>query len=351
MANVRLQMRIRQVGAVCRVLLAGGLALAAMTWAYPGSAAPGDTLADVERRVIEAKDEANAAAARFTEAQSRYEQLGDEVATIEQKIKVGEARTADLHEVAQRRAVIAYKSQGADISVLFKTDDPRDGVRSSVLLNAANASDKQAVAEYAQAAADLAAQREGLANERKLQREALDRVAGERKLLDAKVADAQRAQRDFDAKQQAAQAAAPQSGAAAVLAPVIDGMMCPVPGSAFSNDWGQPRSGGRRHQGTDMFGPVGTANIAIVSGSVTFGDGGLGGLGAYLDGDNGTTYVYFHLSEYVGGSRRVNQGDVIGKLGHTGNAPSSAPHTHFEIRPGGKGGSATNPYPTLAKIC
>lgn len=43
------------------------------------------------------------------------------------------------------------------------------------------------------------------------------------------------------------------------------------------------------------------------------------------------------------------QGEVIAKLGMTGNA--GAPHTHFEIRPGGRTAPAVNPYPTLVKIC
>jgi peptidoglycan LD-endopeptidase LytH len=72
-------------------------------------------------------------------------------------------------------------------------------------------------------------------------------------------------------------------------------------------------------------------------------------MGAYLEGDNGVTYVYYHLSEYVGGPRRVAQGEVIAKLGMTGNA--GAPHTHFEMRPGGRTATAINPYPTLIKIC
>src|SRR5215208_2360267 len=105
-------MRIRQLGAVCRVLFAAGLALAILTWAYPGAAAPGDSPADIEQRLADAKNEANAAVARFTDAQSRYEQLGDKVAIVQQKIKVG-ARAKDLHEVAKLRAVVAYKTQGA----------------------------------------------------------------------------------------------------------------------------------------------------------------------------------------------------------------------------------------------
>jgi hypothetical protein len=49
------------------------------------------------------------------------------------------------------------------------------------------------------------------------------------------------------------------------------------------------------------------------------------------------------------GWRHVAQGEVIAKLGTAGNA--GAPHTHFEIRPGGRTAPAVNPYPTLAKIC
>jgi murein DD-endopeptidase MepM/ murein hydrolase activator NlpD len=125
-------------------------------------------------------------------------------------------------------------------------------------------------------------------------------------------------------------------------------MVCPVPGAAFSSDFGQPRTG-HTHQGNDMFAPMSTPNLAVVGGNITYGDGGSGGMGAYLDGDNGVTYVYYHLSQYVGGPRHVAQGEVIAKLGMTGNA--GAPHTHFEIRPGGRTAPAVNPYPTLVKIC
>jgi murein DD-endopeptidase MepM/ murein hydrolase activator NlpD len=234
--------------------------------------------------------------------------------------------------------------------VVLEANSPREGARSSVFLDAATAADNDAVMEYAMLADDLTALRDRLDNERKLQHQALDQLAQERKLLDAKLADAQKAQRDLEAKAWAALAAGPQASPGGVVnAPAVDGMVCPVPSAAFSNDWGQPRSGGRRHQGNDMFATMGTANLAVVSGSVTFGDGGAGGMGAYLDGDNGVTYVYYHLSEYVGGPRRVSQGEVIGKVGQTGNA--TAPHTHFEMRPGGRAAAAINPYPTLTRIC
>lgn len=334
-------MRLGAVRAVCRVLLmAGGFAAA---WAplavAPAAAAPVDPVADAKQRLENAKNEANAAAARFTEAESRYEQLGDDIATIEQDIKTGEERAAHLREILQRRAVVAYKTQGADVSAVFGTDNPRQGMRSSVLLEAANSSDNEAAAEFAVVADDLVAQRERLADQRKLQKELLDKFADERKLLDAKVAATQQAMNDLAAKVQAGEI---------VIAPVIDGMVCPVPGAAFQDDFGAPRAG-HTHQGNDMFAPMGTPNLAVVAGKVTYGPGGSGGNGAYLDGENGVTYIYYHLSEYVGGPRHVNQGEVIAKLGQSGNA--GAPHTHFEIRPGGRSAPAIDPYSTISKIC
>lgn len=77
-------------------------------------------------------------------------------------------------------------------------------------------------------------------------------------------------------------------------------MVCPVPGAAFTSDFGQPRTG-HTHQGNDMFAPMGTPNLAVVGGNITYGDGGSGGMGAYLDGDNGVTYVYYHLSSTLEG--------------------------------------------------
>jgi murein DD-endopeptidase MepM/ murein hydrolase activator NlpD len=308
-----------------------------------------DTVEEVTQRVIDAQNAANAAADRFTDAQSRFEHLGDEVAQVEHEIEMGEYRAANLREITQRRALLAYKTTGADMSVLLHADSPRQGARSSVLLEAANAADNESAKEYAELADDLAAKRAQLAEERALQQEALNRMTEERGLLDLSLANAEQAVRDLGAKGMAAMAAAPQAfPVTSVNAPVIDGKVCPVPGAAFSNDFGDARAG-HSHQGNDMFAPTGTANLAVVNGDVTFGPGGSGGNGAYLEGDDGVTYVYYHLSEYVGGPRRVNQGEVIAKLGSTGNA--SAPHTHFEMRPGGRTATAINPFPTIDKIC
>ena len=126
----------------------------------------------------------------------------------------------------------------------------------------------------------------------------------------------------------------------------VENIVCPMPGSAYADTWGAPRSGGRRHEGVDMIAPRGVPIYAVTNGSVTFKSNRLGGNAVSLVGDNGTRYYYGHLDSYVGASgRRVLAGDLIGYNGDTGNAKFSTPHLHFEIHPGG--GLAVNPTATV----
>ena len=54
--------------------------------------------------------------------------------------------------------------------------------------------------------------------------------------------------------------------------------ICPVAGATYFNDWGFPRSGGRFHQGNDLFADIGTPVRAPVSGSLQVKTGPVGGL-------------------------------------------------------------------------
>jgi peptidoglycan LD-endopeptidase LytH len=125
----------------------------------------------------------------------------------------------------------------------------------------------------------------------------------------------------------------------------VDVIICPVEGpSAYGDTWGAPRSGGRRHQGVDMLAPTGTPLVAVVSGDIVHRTNALGGITVTLLGDNGNRYYYAHLSGYEGFPRRVEQAEVIGYLGDSGNA-IGIPHLHFEIRPGN--GVPVNPTPSV----
>jgi murein DD-endopeptidase MepM/ murein hydrolase activator NlpD len=95
-----------------------------------------------------------------------------------------------------------------------------------------------------------------------------------------------------------------------------------------------PISGDARfHSGTDIAAPQGTPVLAAYGGQVALADF-LGGYGltvtlAHNQGQQETLYA--HLSEiFVRPGEVVKQGDVIGRVGSTGN--STGPHLHFELR-------------------
>mgnify|MGYP000078241412 CR=1 FL=1 len=67
----------------------------------------------------------------------------------------------------------------------------------------------------------------------------------------------------------------------------------------------------------------------------------LGGWRLWIEDTGGNWFYYAHLSAYapiaVNGAH-VSAGDVVGFVGHTGDAISTPSHLHFEIRPGGPNG-------------
>ncbi len=127
------------------------------------------------------------------------------------------------------------------------------------------------------------------------------------------------------------------------------GWICPVQGpTGFGDTWGQPRSGGRSHQGVDMIAARGVPLVAVVDGFAQSKVNTLGGNTVQLAGADGNKYYYAHMDrwETLG---QVTAGTVIGYVGDTGNAKFSTPHLHFEIHPGG--GAAVNPYATVRAHC
>ena len=130
----------------------------------------------------------------------------------------------------------------------------------------------------------------------------------------------------------------------------IDGFVFPIAGDCeFIDSWGYPRSGGRWHQGADIFATRGTPVVASENGVLDgVGSGTLGGIKLWVNGESGNEYYYAHLAAYAPGVRdgmSVRAGEVVGYVGDTGNAKGTSPHLHFEIHPGGAG--PANPYPIL----
>ena len=153
----------------------------------------------------------------------------------------------------------------------------------------------------------------------------------------------------YDKEQAEARARAAQRARGSIQ---VGSFICPMtPGrTSFIDSWGFPRSGGRRHKGVDMFAARGEPIYAVQTGTASASSNSLGGISVHLRADTGFTYYYAHLdSRSFSGSQRVSQGDVVGYNGNTGNASSTSPHLHFEIRP--NGGGPVNPYPTVRAAC
>lgn len=118
----------------------------------------------------------------------------------------------------------------------------------------------------------------------------------------------------------------------------------------LQNSFGDPRSGGRRHMGIDIFAPRWTEVLAATSGTLTAIDfGQRSGRSLWLVGRDGRSYFYAHLQAWAEGvseGMSVAPGERIGYVGNSGNASGSPTHLHFEIRDRGR---AVNPHPILAR--
>jgi murein DD-endopeptidase MepM/ murein hydrolase activator NlpD len=159
----------------------------------------------------------------------------------------------------------------------------------------------------------------------------------------------------------------PTSGPPVAIAEGVEvgpaGLTIPVSGikaKQLTDTFTQARAGGARvHDALDIMAGEGTPVVAATDGTVEklfFSDGG-GGITIYVRSpDQRWTYYYAHLQGYAPGlaeGQQVKRGQVIGRVGHTGNASAEGPHLHFAINRMEAGqrwwqGEPINPYPLLA---
>jgi murein DD-endopeptidase MepM/ murein hydrolase activator NlpD len=339
-----------------------------------GALAQTDTIEDAKEEKENAYEalkradaELEAALVVFVDLHAELEDLEYRIGRMEGRIDEDESNLAGLRETAQSLVVNAYINSGSstldsaldaaniqDIltaqHIISRAADKgtatldrlgaitRDLVRKTVSLEA----DRQRVVELERQQADMVAQLDEMRAEvDAIYQEAKAEYAAEVRAWEA----AERARKIREA--------ARKSGAAGGLpAGTIPDFICPVAGSVkFTNDWGNPRSGGRTHKGTDMFAARGVPVVAVTDGTLRFSNGGLGGISVWLKG-NGASFYFAHLDSRASGlsaGSYVTRGTVIGYVGNTGNAYGGAHHLHFQLHPGH--GSAVNPYPTLTAAC
>ena len=118
--------------------------------------------------------------------------------------------------------------------------------------------------------------------------------------------------------------------------------------------FGAPRNGGRTHEGLDITAPCGRRVLAARGGKVRvirYEPALKGHFAVIRDRTTGTDYVYSHFptrSPLREGSH-VRTGELVGRVGQSGNAASTPCHLHFEIWPNGWGrGNPVDPAPRVA---
>jgi peptidoglycan LD-endopeptidase LytH len=118
--------------------------------------------------------------------------------------------------------------------------------------------------------------------------------------------------------------------------------------SQIVDTWGGERSEGRKHEGVDIFAPIGTAIYSSTDGIVIQkGWNRLGGKTVTIWGAGNKRYYYAHLSKYanIKNGQIITRGTVIGFVGNSGDASSTPPHLHFGIYD--KNWKASNPFGKL----
>jgi murein DD-endopeptidase MepM/ murein hydrolase activator NlpD len=162
----------------------------------------------------------------------------------------------------------------------------------------------------------------------------------------AKKADeaAAKAQKEAEAKAAAAKKKAEEEAARkaeeARLAELARQYTLPTSSYTISSSFGQAGAmwSSGYHTGLDFAAPTGTLIKAVHSGTITeAGWAGSYGYRTILTLDDGTELWYCHQSSIsVNVGQKVTTGDVIGRVGATGNV--TGPHLHFEVHTDGQAG-------------
>ncbi|MFF9162292.1 M23 family metallopeptidase [Streptomyces longwoodensis] len=152
---------------------------------------------------------------------------------------------------------------------------------------------------------------------------------------------AAQAEQEAEAKAAAAKKKAEEQAAkvaeAARLAELAKQYTLPTSSYTITSTFGQAGSmwSSGYHTGLDFAAPTGTLIKAVHSGTITeAGWAGSYGYRTILTLDDGTELWFCHQSSIsVSVGQKVGTGDVIGRVGATGNV--TGPHLHLEVHPGG----------------
>jgi murein DD-endopeptidase MepM/ murein hydrolase activator NlpD len=352
------------------VLLAGALIAA------PANADTASELQAAEAQVADAQAELDRLNGLWQEAEASLARSQDQEADARARIAELERELARIRvELNERAASLFIAGGNPQIVAVLVSDSITDAADRLEFASALAQTDADLANRVAVQTQDLTWQRQRLADAVAEQARAVSALESQQAAIDARLGDYQQLVDDLEAKLEAEREAAAAAAAAADSAsgggsgsPTSTGspsggggggapitgsgwlLTCPVAGaSSFVDSFGDPRPGGRSHEGIDLIAARGTPVVAVHGGTVHRTSSSIGGYGVVLTHDGSSDWTFYtHFDSYgaYGEGAHVSAGQVIGYVGNTG---TTVYHLHFEYHPGG--GSALNPYSALLGVC
>lgn len=336
------------------VLIATSALLVSGT-AHAATSANGTSLSGAHAKAKSSKA-ANASPTDPSKIRSQLSRLGDEYAAsertlgrlaqrqdvLDKRMSATRKRLARLHGHLAQMAVAAYMGGQVDTTMVVLADTssgPEQVVERLTTLSMMSNVDAAAMSEAKRETSRLAKQQKSLDQLKKQAKAEQKRLAEKKKKLNA-------------ALLAAARAAANRANGSSRGARMTSSGACPI-GSPYTvmDTFGAARGGGRSHEGDDIPAPKGTPIYAVENGTISRAYyNSLGGIAIILKGESGDSYYYAHQEvNLVHTGQHVVAGQMIARVGMTGDAQGTIYHLHFERWP--NGGSAVDPYPFLIALC
>ena len=334
---------------------------------------------ELKEKVTVVQSQISVLKGQIAEVQNSIGLKEQEIAAKEQQITEKEAEIADQWgDFKQHMAAMQELRDGGSVAMLSAVNDLYELLTFNEVMQDISIKDTEILDNMKNAKEALESDKLTLESQRsELQSKKADLDAQNSKMrakqneLNSSVAAAQMSAAEAQQAQKDAQAAIESDemnyeavkkqiqkmiAAAAASKPTLSftGFICPLKSySRISSEYGwrkNPVTGvNKLHAGTDFAAPGGTPIYAAASGYVQVAGWSSGGYGNYViiyhgkmsDGNQYST-LYGHMrSVATSAGKYVQQGEIIGYVGSTGN--STGNHLHLEVWKGGSKANAVNP--------